>query len=167
MSEDNTKVPYTGEPVIRAQHTDWRVWQVVLPLGVLLMVYFDQSFIVDSRHPVLKVFAQGDLLLFSSMLLFGVSVHLRQVQLRLPHFFKLNSPAEYSRMVAILILMVFGFIKHDVLTKEYFCNEATLGLSKLYLYLVANLVAVLASVSYTVYTFAKVTQKQLQEDSDG
>jgi hypothetical protein len=92
----------------------WWRWCVIIPLVMILVIWIYEK-LVDTGDAYAMSFGHGDLLLFSALILFGVSVQLKTferkwahlVNIETLHFFKW-----FARAGAVLLLIFFNFMKH-------------------------------------------------------
>jgi hypothetical protein len=152
--EDNGGVNHTW--------SDWRSWWrwcVIVPLVIILAIWIYEK-LVATRDAYAISFAHGDLLLFSALLLFGVSVQVKTFQdekfhlatMRHLRFFKWC-----ARGGAVLLLLFFNFMKHCMSRNQ--CLSLTLNLEALNNYSGFTLSITIASIAFGYYTYWKIKKQ--------
>jgi hypothetical protein len=103
---------------------NWCIWKVLLPLGLLALLWPVNAIILGLPHAFESAFAHGELLIFSVLILLEAAVegeHLR----RQSQWFQ--AALGVTKVSAFFVLFIFGFIKADMLRN----GEELNGLSAL------------------------------------
>lgn len=92
------------------------VWKLLAPLSLLLVVFLTYALILEDKHPFQRAFAQGDLLIFSVLILIEAAIELKSTNSR---YHKLLAAC------AVLSILFFGVIKYVlVIHKQEFSDAA-------------------------------------------
>jgi len=114
MNENVRIVELNRQILIMKRFRDWKRWKVLLPVLMLLLFYpiyiFKEKEIIG---PFLSAFAHGDLLLFSALLLFEVSVEANHIQHELGESYSdaLDDIIEGPKIFGIKLIVVYGAMK--------------------------------------------------------
>lgn len=107
---------------IRNRAVDLCTWKIVLP-GLLLLLFWPiYGCIMEVQRPFVRAFAHGDYVLFAALLLFEVSVEGERLVMQTA---MLRVMRNALRIAAISMILVFGFMKYDVVIKEARLPTAT------------------------------------------
>ncbi len=150
--------------VVEKNWRHWYLWQCIAPLAVLFMMWPIGGIIVEAEHSFHKAFADGNLLIFSALLLIGVSLEFRKTKstnrgnrnLRSI----LDSKAEISLFAAVLLILWFGAVKVDMMQGDYFSKNPLPP--KMLLYSLVSLVSAAGSVGFAANAFWEMTRKLLE-----
>lgn len=94
---------------------DWLVWKVTLPLIIFVVIWLAYKWVCKMDHPFERAFAHGDLLIFSALVLIE-AVTEGEHQHGQSNFKRVG--LQLAKVVAISFIMIFGFIKYDVIINE-------------------------------------------------
>ena len=139
--------------LIMKRFRDWKRWKLLLPL-FMLMLFYPIYLYKEHDAPFLNAFVHGDLLLFSALLLFEISVEAKHIQ----HELNLESDAlegftEGPRIFGILLIVFYGVMKMVV-------SQDT-NYSKTIAYCFFCLSVTLLVVAYSIYAFWRTMEQVL------
>ncbi|MGA9773441.1 MAG: hypothetical protein WBV94_30700 [Blastocatellia bacterium] len=163
MNENVKIVELNRQILIMKRFRDWQRWKVLLPILMLFLFY--PIYIFEEKElmgPFLSAFAHGDLLLFSALLLFEVSVEANHIQHELGESFSetLDNIIERPRIFGIILIVVYGAMKlaigHDNTTNSpNFLRTAA--------YCVFCISVAILVVTYSIYAFWKTLEKVVEK----
>lgn len=152
--------------LIEKQWRDFKLWKCLVPLIAVIIIWPVGAFIVNTDHSFQKVFSDGDLLIFASLLLIGIFIEFKKIQLSQENLLydnELDKDANIALVFAIIFLIIFGAIKVDILTNDYII-EANVD-PKLTYYSITNIIIAFFAVIFASRTFWIVIEKLLKEVS--
>jgi hypothetical protein len=120
----------------------WFIWNVICPLGALLILWPITWFVIGADRPFERSFHDGDLILFGSLLLISVSLQCSVSRSKI---------LELGKLAALMLLIVFGAMKYEIISNGVSHRE--LGADKLFAYSVFGLSVALASVTVAYYGY--------------
>ncbi len=159
MNENVRIVELNRQVLIMKRFRDWQRWKVFLPVLMLFLFYpiymFKEKEMIG---PFLSAFAHGDLLLFSALLLFEVSVEANHILHELGESYSdsMDKIIEGARISGIVLIVVYGAMKltigHDnTVNSPDFLRTAT--------YCCFSISVVTLVVIYSIYAFWKTLEK--------
>jgi hypothetical protein len=92
---------------------DWCIWKVLLPFLVLLVLWPIYRFVGQQPDAFNQAFEHGDLLIFAALLFIEVAIESAEGGRR--SMVVSYAVVEGSKLLAMLLLFVLGFIKYDIL----------------------------------------------------
>lgn len=149
--------------LVEIRWQDWLVWQVFIPLALIFLIWPIEKYIVESTFPFQLAFAFGDLLLYSALLLFGLTVQVKQIQAEeRDKFFKpgFNLMLEFAKAAAVLFIFLFGFIKYDMINNDYFKTNPQPG--KTMAFSLFSWSVTIVSIMFSIYIHTKINQELYQ-----
>ncbi len=144
------------------RYRDWGIWQVVLPLVVIVLIGIASHFVAHVQYAAIRVLGGFDLFLFCGMLLLGVGVYLSEVQLEhasARNDTDLDRRLELAKMCGIVMLLFFAVLRPDVLNGGLFVADKVVS-RRGWLYVAANLATLLACVAFARYAFLRSVEIQ-------
>ncbi len=148
---------------VRKRWHDWSIWQCALPVVVIALTWPIGSVISEAENCFFRTFADGSLLLFSGMLLVGASLELRKTQagdMEIYWNISLNFIAQVALAGSLIVLIIYGAIKTDMMRTDYFAiNPLPL---KIILYSIGSIVIAMGSIGIASYGFWKTTEELLK-----
>ena len=112
---------------IEKQYADWVKWQLRLPLVISGILGTVSLYLVRVDSPFVRTMGGFELALFSGMLLLGVAMYLRDVQLSRPaatHDKKLNDALDQALWSGVVVLIFYSMFRADVASGALFEEEA-------------------------------------------
>ena len=145
---------------------DWFFLQLFFPLMILVAPYLIDKIVVQFKYPFQIAFSDGDPLLFSAMLLIGVSIHIKQMQPQgrphRPGFWPIFITWA-ARVGAVIFLFSFGMLEYDVIHKGYFNLDAGALPRRVTIYSCFSCSSALISIGFSSFSFWKITRMLLGE----
>jgi len=135
---------------------EWRRWKLLLPL-IMLLVFYPIYIFVEVPSPFLNAFAHGDLLLFSALILFEVSVEADHIRRELQHVnTSLDDLAEWPRVCGIVLIVLYGSMKLAVGPHAEVSNKTVA-----YCFFTISIMCI--AVSYSYYAFWKTLETAVKD----
>lgn len=142
---------------------NWCIWKVVLPLGMLALFYPMYRFVLELEHPFERAFAHGDLILFSVLILLEAAVEGEHIRKQGAWF---HLRLHLAKVAAILLILIFGFVKTDVMLQESKIGDISSHADvfrKFLVYSYFNWLVALVAVIYSLFSFWTVVGKEHSE----
>lgn len=134
----------------------WFLWEVALPVSVIGSFWPFERFIGQSAQPFQDAFCQGDLLLFSALLLMGVAMHVKMKEIlwrRSGLEVDLGFTRDVTRYLALLSIFLYGAIRVHLMN-----SHGAVGLDLMTGYACAGWSAVVLAIGQGVYAMARSEQ---------
>ncbi len=155
---------------VERRFRDWLVWQVVLPIIVIVIVGILAHKNADLDFATVRVVGSCDLLFFAGTLLLGVGVYLSEAQHESPSVrsnLTIHTQLETAKMVGIVMLLLFAVCRPDILKGRLFLlDKGAVPIVPMqislrgWLYDTANVVMLLACVAFAIYALLKCVELQ-------
>lgn len=157
LSNENVKILELRRcTLVMRRFQEWRRWKLLLPL-IMLLVFYPIYVFVEGPTPFLNAFAHGDLLLFSALLLFEVSVESDHIQRELEHNHNsLDDLTEWPRVCGIVLIVLYGSMKLAVGPQSEASNKTVA-------YCFFTISVMLLAVTYSYYAFWKTLEKAIKD----
>ena len=152
--------------LIENSSNDWCLFQVALPLLMILLTWPLAGLVIGTEHSFFKAFAGSDLLLFSAMLLAGAGVELGRRQIKESRFsIKLihRNRSNILWFFAVPLFCWFSIVKMDMMREDFFKN-GILPL-KIYIYVVINFFSVIGSTGLSMVTLWEENADLLEQST--
>jgi hypothetical protein len=135
----------------------WFLWQVLVPIVTIVAFWPVETYFARSASPFSATFGTGDLILFSSLLLFGAAV---QTELQVGTE-QLRGSRHWALAVGFVAILVYGIVRSHLLVDSMEIE----GIPKAPLLQYAELSCVLAllAVSLSWYMTAKAEKETLSQ----
>jgi len=141
---------------------DWLFLQLFIPLVILLIPFVADVIVVQREHPFQITFSDGDLMLFSAMLLIGFSIHTKQMHLQWRASIS-DSWFSLPQAAGVVLLLLFVMLEYDVIHKGYFNLDVGVLPKRVTAYSCFSCSAALISIMFSVIKFRKLTRLLLKE----
>ena len=157
LSNENVKILELRRCTLAMKRfQEWRRWKLLLPL-IMLLVFYPIYIFVAAPSPFLNAFAHGDLLLFSALLLFEVSVEADHIQRELQQVHNsIDDLTEWPRVCGIVLIVLYGSMKLAV-------GPETHPSSKAIAYCFFTISVMLLAVTYSYYAFWKTLETAVKD----
>lgn len=143
----------------REQLTYWLIWNIGLPVILLFLFWPLYQFVFEVPLSFGRSFGNGDLLLFSGLLLIMTSVRLDPSASRK----KLNFLWDLQRAFALIVLTVYGMMRLDVAHQNI---VGTVDESKLSVYSLFSLSVLALAITLAVFNVTRDVWIDRDEPSD-
>ena len=145
---------------------DWSIWQCAVPVLVIILTWPIGSVISEAKHCFLRTFSDGSLLLYSGMLLVGASLEIKKIQtgeMKVHWNVSLNFLAQVALAGSLIVLIIYGAIKTDMMRTNYFLIDPLPD--KVLIYSIGSIIITIGSISFASYGFWKTSEALLKEVS--
>jgi effector-associated domain 7 (EAD7)-containing protein len=130
----------------------WWIWCVIIPLVVIVVIWPFESIAHGANESYVRAFEHGELMLFSGLILLGISDQIKNVVAEGPASAK--HLKNLSRIAAILVLIIFTGIRYFMIKNQ--CYVVLPGVNTLKSYALFSVAITVTSLAFGYYAYWRI-----------